>query len=137
MRRRATEILHPRIRDFYAPQAEIVDRVLQKPGLLASRFHEGRSKVGPHDLYRDARKPTSTSYVSHSPGTKQRFVQKATQRIEDVVHQYGVHLPGADDVRTVVVGEKPGILLQVPAPLVAQDAAPRQPPVPLSAQEHP
>jgi hypothetical protein len=85
MRQRSAEILHPRIRDFYALQGETVYRVLQKPDLLAGRFYKRRGKVRPHNLYRDARKPTSTAHVGQTPGTKQLLVQEATQRIKNVV----------------------------------------------------
>jgi hypothetical protein len=85
MRPRSAKILHPHIRDFYALQGETVYRVLQKPGLFARRFYKRRGKVRPHNLYRDARKPTSTAHVGQTPGAKQWLVQKATQRIKNVV----------------------------------------------------
>jgi hypothetical protein len=85
MRQSSAEIFHPRIRDFHALQVETVYRVLQKPGLLAVRFYKRRGKVRPYNLNRDARKPTSTTHVGQTPGTKQWRVQETTQRIKNVV----------------------------------------------------
>src|SRR5215212_6129773 len=121
---RSAEIFCPGIRDFYATQTEAVDRVLQEPGLLAGRFYEGRRKLGLHDLYRDARKPTATSYVSQTPGMKQRFVQVATQRIENVGQYDPVLVPGADHVRTIIVSEKVCILQQALAPTSVETQPP-------------
>jgi len=70
MRLRSAEILHPRMRDFYALQGETVYGVLQKPDFLAGRFYKRRGKVRPHDLYRDARKSTSTAHVGQTSSTK-------------------------------------------------------------------
>src|SRR5829696_1187413 len=104
MRPCSAEIFHPGIRDFYAIEGESVDRVLQEPGLLAGRFYEDRLQFGPHDLYRDARKSSTTAHVNQPPGVEERSVQKATQRIQDMLQHDPALVPGADDVRTVVGG---------------------------------
>ena len=124
MHRRSTEILHPRIGDIYTPQTESLYREPQKHGLLASRFYESGSKVRPQNLYRDAGKPTTTAHIGQSPGARQRFMQEATQRIEYVFRQYPIDVPSAYDVRKVIGSEKPGIILQVPAPVVEEAQPP-------------
>src|SRR5919107_1045613 len=106
------EILHPGIRDVNAIKGEALDRVLQEPGLLPGRFYEGRCELGLHDLYRDAWKPTTTTHVGQPPGMRQRPMQQATQRIENVGQHDLVYVPRTDDVRKIIAGEKTGVLQQ-------------------------
>src|SRR5215211_3826356 len=105
MRPRSAEILCPGIRDFRAVERESVDGVLQEPRLLAGRFHEGRREFGLRDLYGDAWKPPAAAHIDESSGTEERSMQKATQRIENVLQYDPALVPGADDVRTLVGGE--------------------------------
>jgi hypothetical protein len=51
-------------------------------------------------------------------------VQEATQRIKNMVNQYAIYVPGAYDVRKVVVSEKRGVPLQVRALVVAEAQPP-------------
>src|SRR5215218_567002 len=120
----SSEFFHPDIRDFYIFEREALDRVPQKAGLFARRFHQCRRKLRLHDLYRDAREPTTTAHIGQPARARQRSVEETTQRIEDVRQQDTIQIPGAYDVGPIISGEKAGILQQALAPIAVE----RQPP---------